>query len=197
MNKPLKVGVTGGMGSGKTTVVNHFKDLKIPIYIADEEAKKLMQCNKKLIADIKSSFGENTYKDDGTLNKTYLASQVFGKPKQLEKLNSLVHPIVRKHFQSWTAEQDTHYVIYESALIFEHNQQNMFDFLILVTAPKHLRIKRIKKRNNWSENDIKNRMKHQIDDFLKKKYVNFIIENIDKKLIKEEVVKINTILMKI
>lgn len=194
VNNPYTVAVTGGMGSGKTTVVNYFKDLGIPVYIADDEAKALMQEDKNLITAIEQNFGQKAYDDKG-LNKAYLASQVFGNPKQLKKLNNLVHPVVRKHFQNWLKKQKTPYVIYESALIFEHNQQHLFDFIILVTAPKKLRIDRIKNRNHWSEKDIVNRMENQIDDNLKKNNVNFIIENTDKKLIKYKVIDIYKKLM--
>lgn len=197
MSKPLTVAITGGMGSGKTTVLNYFKDFNIPTYIADEEAKGLMQKDEGLIVAIKQNFGEDAYEKNGRLNKSYLADQVFGKPKQLEKLNSLVHPAVRKHFQSWLGKQNSPYVIYESALIFEHNQQDMFDIMILVTAPKQLRIERIKNRNHWSEKHIQNRMKNQMDDNLKKEHVNFIIENIDKSLIKKETLKIHNYILNI
>ena len=190
VNNPYTVAVTGGMGSGKTTVVNNFKDLGIPVYIADDEAKALMQEDKNLVSAIEQNFGQKAYDDNG-LNKAYLASQVFGNPKQLKKLNNLVHPVVRRHFQNWLNKQTTPYVIYESALIFEHNQQHLFDFIILVTAPKKLRIDRIKNRNHWSEKDILNSIKNQMEDNLKNKYVNYIIENIDKKLIRYKVNIIN------
>lgn len=191
MSKPLKVAVTGGMGSGKTTVVNFFKELDIPIYVADDKAKMLMQQNIDLIKAIKKYFGQESYHDDGSLNKTFLAEQVFEDSKKLEVLNNLVHPAVRKDFDSWHKSQNSPYVIYESALIFEHNQQRFFDLIILVTAPQKLRINRIKKRNNWTEYDIQKRMNKQMDDNLKKDYVNYVIENINIKLTKLEVLKIN------
>ena len=191
MSQPLKVAITGGIGSGKTTVLNNFKQYGIPTYIADEEAKRLMQEDDKLILSIKETFGEASYDENGNLNKSYLADKVFQDAKQLQKLNDLVHPAVRKDFQKWLNTQKSPYVIYESALVFEHGQQDLFDIIILITAPIQMRIKRIKKRNNWTEKDIKNRMDKQLDDNFKKNKVDYIINNINISENKEQVSKIN------
>ena len=191
MSQPLKVAITGGIGSGKTTVLNYFKEYGIPTYIADEQAKRLMQEEDKLIMSIKEKFGEASYDENANLNKSYLADRVFQDAKQLQKLNDLVHPAVRKDFQNWLNTQKSPYVIYESALVFEHGQQDLFDVIILVTAPIQMRINRIKNRNNWTEKDIKNRMDKQIDDNFKKNKVDYIIENINIKDTKEQVFKIN------
>ncbi len=194
---PKTVAITGGMGSGKTTVVNYFIELGIPAYVADDRAKQLMQTNKELIASIKFHFGDDAYNKDHSLNKDYLADKVFCDSDQLKKLNQLVHPAVRKDFKEWLNKQNSAYVIYESALIFEHDQQDSFDYIILVTAPEHLRIKRIQKRNNWTVKQIQNRMKKQMDDNLKRDHVNYIIENVEKELIKNEVFIINKKILKI
>lgn len=197
MKKPHLVGVTGGIGSGKTTVVNLFKEeFNIPVYIADVEAKRLMQEEASLIAEIKTLIGENAYRN-GKLNRAHIAHIVFKDKAQLEALNAIVHPAVRKDFNRWAKSQKSPYVIYESALIFEYKQQQFFDDIILVTAPKELRIKRVQKRSGLSENDIKNRMKQQMPDKLKKNKVNYIIQNIKIDQIKDEILRINNNILSI
>lgn len=178
MKKPYLVGVTGGIGSGKTTVVNLFKDLNVPVYIADEEAKRLMQEDNALVAEIKNVIGDDAY-EDGQLNRSFISKMVFENTNKLNALNAIVHPAVRNDFRTWALKQNSPYVIYESALIFEYNQERFFDDIILVTAPKDLRINRVRNRSGLSKNDIKNRMKQQMDDKLKKDKVNYIIENIN------------------
>lgn len=190
MNKPYTVGVTGGIGSGKTTVVKLFQAKNISIYIADEEAKKLMKNNEKLIQSIKDKFGEEFY-TDGKLNKKYISNIVFKDNKKLKQLNHLVHPAVRNHFDLWKHRQKSPYVIYESALIFEHNQQHLFDEIILVTAPEKIRIERVKKRSGMSEKEIKQRIKHQLPDEMKMDYVNYNIENINIYELKKDIDCIN------
>lgn len=191
------VGVTGGIGSGKTTVVNFFKELDVPVYIADEEAKRLMGEDNQLISSIKDEFGHEAYTEDNTLNKTYLADQVFGNPKKLQQLNNLVHPVVRQDFNDWLSHQNSAYVIYESALIFEHNQQDNFDVVILVTAPVEERIKRVTKREGWSINDVQKRINQQMDDNKKKDKSKYIIKNTEINLTKKKVNRINAILLSI
>jgi dephospho-CoA kinase len=195
MNKPRLVGVTGGIGSGKTTVVNLFKDLGIPVYITDAEAKRLMQEDRNLVQDIKKKFGENAYKND-VLDKTYISKIVFDDSAKLKTLNAIVHPAVRRDFNLWALAQKSPYVIYESALIFEHDQQDLFDDIILVTAPENLRIERVKKRSGLSEIDIKSRMKQQMVDKFKKPKSKYIIENIIKKELKSIVNNINVNILK-
>ncbi len=179
MSKPLLVAITGGIGSGKTTVVNIFKELGVPAYIADHQAKVMMSENKALRNKIKNEFGEESYQN-GELNKTFLSKTVFEDNDKLTQLNNIVHPMVRKDFEDWIKAQSHPYLIYESALVFEHNQQDRFDKIILVTAPEKLRIERVKKRSNMSENEIRKRILKQMPDNLKKGNVNYIIENIDK-----------------
>jgi dephospho-CoA kinase len=191
MSKPFKVGVTGGIGSGKTTVVNYFKEFGVPTYIADHEAKRLMQNDENLINVIQHTFGKQSYNKDGVLNKTFIANQVFQDTEKLKKLNNIVHPAVRKDFQNWYSIQKSPYVIYESALIFEHEQQDVFDIIILVKAPVKIRISRIKKRSHWSEKDIQNRMDKQMDDNLKQNKVKYIINNIDINNLKKDISIIN------
>jgi len=191
MKKPLVIGITGGIGSGKSTVVNMFKQLNVPAYIADIKAKYLMQTNQKLIRSIKKYFGNEAYNKNDKLNKAYLSQIVFNDSKKLKTLNSLVHPAVREDFNIWLSYQNSDYVVYESALIFEQNQEDNFDYIILVTAPKKIRIKRVKERDNISEDDIKKRMNKQMDDKLKIKKADYIINNINIYDLKKNIVKIN------
>ena len=178
MKRPLVVALTGGIGSGKTTVLNLFKEKGVPCYIADEQAKKMMVENKNIIKAIIKEFGEKAYHEDEQLNTNYLASRVFSDAQELDKLNRIVHPAVRDHFNDWVKEQKAQFVIYESALVFEHNQEESFDEIILVTAPVEERIKRVMKRSGTSINDIKKRMSRQMDDNLKINKATYIINNI-------------------
>lgn len=197
MKKPLLVALTGGIGSGKTTVLNLFKDKGVPCYIADEQAKRLMVEDSDIMMAIKNEFGKESYTSEQKLNTSFLSSEVFEDNKKLEKLNNIVHPAVRKHFNDWAKGQDSKFVIYESALIFEYNQQHFFDDIILITAPVEERIKRVEKRSGLSKNDIKNRIKRQMDDELKKNKVNYIIDNINiNNTIKEVNIIYNKILLK-
>jgi dephospho-CoA kinase len=190
MNKPLLVAITGGIGSGKTTVAKIFEKLGVPIYIADVHAKKVMSDDQELVNSIKNHFGSQSY-NNGELNRAYLSKTVFENKSKLEQLNSIVHPAVRKDFKEWVKTQKHPYIIYESALIFEQNQQDNFDEIILVTAPEELRIKRVKERSNLSENDIKKRIHKQMPDNLKKESVKYIIENVKKDDLKDVVYRIN------
>ncbi|MBS3738641.1 MAG: dephospho-CoA kinase [Psychroflexus sp.] len=191
MKKPLVVGITGGIGSGKTTVVEIFKKLNVPVYMADKKAKSLMQNDSNLIKRIKKSFGDQSYDINGNLNSTYLSNIVFNDSKKLANLNSIVHPAVRKDFQSWLSQQRAKYVLYESALIFEHEQQDKFDYIILVTAPREVRIKRVQKRDNCSANDVIKRMDNQMDEEIKIKKADIIIENIKYKELSQKIRNIN------
>jgi dephospho-CoA kinase len=187
MNKPRIVALTGGIGSGKTTILKLFKEKGVPCYIADEQAKKLMVENHNVIASVKNEFGEDAYNKEGQLNTNYLASQVFSNKQKLEKLNSIVHPAVRSHFIDWVKEQTFQFVIYESALVFENHQEESFDDIILVTAPVKERIKRVIKRNGISKDDIKKRMNRQMDDNLNINKATYIINNIKYKDLKYKV----------
>lgn len=179
----IVIGITGGIGSGKTTVVNFFKDLGVPVYIADEEAKKLMNTSPTLKEAIVDNFGALAYHDN-QLNREYLAKHVFKDPKALQQLSSLVHPAVAEDFKRWKKEQTQPLLAYEAAIIFENNKQNEFDYTILVTAPKELKIERIQKRDHSTLSQIEARMNSQWDDERKAKLADFVIINRD--LIKTE-----------
>ncbi|MGB6151114.1 MAG: dephospho-CoA kinase [Pricia sp.] len=173
------VGLTGGIGSGKTTVALMFAALGVPVYNSDTEAKRLMETSgevKKALIDL---LGNQAYEGQ-RLNKTYISKRVFATKSLLDKINSIVHPAVRKHFLAWAERQETVYVIQEAAIIFEIGSQDFYDKTILITAPESARIERIKKRDaGLSEEDIKARMRNQWNDSEKMKRADYIIENLD------------------
>ena len=173
----LKIGLTGGIGSGKSYVAAKFEKLGIPIYFADKEAKKLMNSNNVLKLEIKQLLGQESYHRNGRLNRAFVATKIFSESGFLAKINKLVHPAVKQDFYNWAEEQKSLYVIEESAIIYEHGMQTIFDKTILVVANKSLRLKRLKKRDGSTDEQIKSRMKKQWTDAKKTKLADFIVEN--------------------
>ncbi|MGB5818238.1 MAG: dephospho-CoA kinase [Saonia sp.] len=171
------VGLTGGIGSGKTTVGKMFADLGVPVYNSDIAAKKLMHSSKKVKNEIIKLLGVDAYTGK-KLNKTYISDTVFRDAGLLKKLNSIVHPAVRTNFKTWAEEQDAAYVIQETAIIFENSSQKNYDKIILVTAPQEVRIQRVMDRDGISKEKIAARMNNQWDDTRKRELADFIIENI-------------------
>lgn len=191
----ILVGLTGGIGSGKTTVAKMFSELGVPIYNSDEEAKRLMETSPEIIKDITRLLGKNSYKGK-KLNRIHISNRIFNNHDLLKKLNGIVHPAVRKHFLLWAARQDAPYVIQETALLFEIGSQDFYDKIILVTAPTGDRIKRVMERDEAStERSIRDRMKNQWEDGLKKNAAHFVIENIDLMETKSKVVKVHNTLL--
>ncbi|MFX0556838.1 dephospho-CoA kinase [Maribacter sp. CXY002] len=188
------VGLTGGIGSGKSTVGNMFKKLGVPVYNSDKQAKKLMDSSKKIHNKIIDLLGEQSYVD-GKLNRAYIADKVFGNKELLTSLNAIVHPAVRKHFLKWATKQNHPYVIQETALLFENGSRDNYDKVILVTAPIKIRIQRVVERDNSSKNGVLARMKNQLDDDLKIEKSDFVIENIDWEKTSEKVAEINSALL--
>lgn len=173
----MVVGLTGGIGSGKSTVAKMFKKLGVPVYNSDKKAKKLMKSSKKLRASIKALLGDDAY--DGTkLNKAYIAGKIFQDKSLLNKLNGVVHPAVREDFISWAKKQEAPYVIQEAAIIFENGLHEFYDKIILVTAPEKLRLKRLLEREGASKPDIVARMGNQWHDTRKIKLSDHVIENL-------------------
>ncbi|MGI9547957.1 MAG: dephospho-CoA kinase [Flavobacteriaceae bacterium] len=186
----ITIGLTGGIGSGKTTVANMFEKLGVPVYNSDERAKELMTTSKELISAIKVLLGEKAYEKDA-LNKEYIAQRVFSNKDLLSRLNEIVHPAVREDFKSWAKAQDTAYVIQEAAVLFENGAYEHFDQMILVTAPKRIRLERILHRDKDSEENILARMNHQWEDERKLPLTHYVIENIELSKTKSEVAKIH------
>ena len=186
----ILVGLTGGIGSGKSTVINYFKELGITCYRADDEAKKLMNSDKGLIKKIKNSFGDSIY-INSKLDRKKLSAIVFTDKQKLELLNSIVHPYVNRHFENHCKGLEDIYIIKEVAIIFETGTQNKFDKIILVRAPKEDRVKRIINRDKCNRQDAINRINNQIADDDKIDQCDFIIDNINLEEIPNKVLKIH------
>jgi dephospho-CoA kinase len=189
------VGLTGGIGSGKTTVAKEFNALGIPIYIADEEAKKLMITSKVLKRKLIELFGHKAYAD-GKLNKLFIAEAIFNNKDYLDKMNAIVHPRVANHFKKWLLKQKSPYVVKEAAILFENGSYKQCDILITVTAPKELKIKRLLKRDNTTLEKIEAIMKNQWNDNEKIKLSNYVIDNIDLERTKQQVLEIHQQILK-
>lgn len=185
-----KIGLTGGIGVGKTYVSEVFKSLGVPVFNADIEAKKLMITFKKLMDLVKSEFGEDIYVNEN-LNKEKLASIVFSDKSKLKKLNSLVHPIVKAEFEQWYTKQTSPYVIKETAILFESNSHLGLDVVICVSAPLELRVVRVMKRDNSTEKEIKNRIENQFSQEEKENLSDYIIINDNKDMLLPQIIKIH------
>ena len=184
------VGLTGGIGSGKSTVLNQFKNLGINTYSADNAAKKLINSDKDLIKSIKNLFGDNIY-ENNILDSVKLSKIVFKDPYKLKSLNSIIHPAVAKDFESFIKTINGDYIVKEVAIIFETNTEHNYNKIILVRAPLEERIKRVILRDNLSREDVMKRVNNQIDDSTIIDNCDYIIENINLKDLKEKVLKIH------
>lgn len=171
-----KVGLTGGIGSGKTTVAKVFEILGIPIYYADKEAKRLMHENNRLKVQIQETFGQHVYRND-VLDRKALAAIVFENPKALQKLNSLVHPVVRSDFAIWAACQNVPYVIEESAILLETGLSEDFDCIVSVLAPMQERLNRLQQRDGATVEQIELRMNAQVDDAVRREKSDYLLQN--------------------
>ena len=170
------VGLTGGIGSGKTTVAQMFKALGVPVYNADDEAKALMQSSEILKRELIQLLGVNCYQNE-QLNRSFIASKVFADKALLEKINAIVHPKVAAHFEAWHAKQNTPYVIKEVAILFETGSQHLFDFILTVTAPVETRIQRVMDRDQKTKSDVELVIKNQLSETEKINQSNFVIFN--------------------
>lgn len=191
----LKVGITGGIGSGKTTVSKIFSVLGIPVFYADEESKKIIATNLEVKQQLIQEFGTEVFVGD-KLNKTYLANLVFNDKYQLEKLNAITHPIVIAEGWKWAAKQTAPYIIKEAALIFESGSAEGLDIVIGVYSPKHLRIKRVMDRDNITREEVLNRMSKQLDEEMKMKLCDFIINNNEEDLLITQVLSLHNLFLK-
>ena len=184
------VGLTGGIGSGKSTVLNQFKNLGINTYCADKAAKKLINSDKDLIKSIKNLFGNNVY-ENNILDTVKLSKIVFQDPNKLKSLNSIIHPAVAKDFESFIKTNNGDYIVKEVAIIFETNTEDNYDKIILIRAPLEERIKRVILRDNLSREDVIKRVNNQIDDSTIIDNCDYIIDNNNLKDLKEKVLKIH------
>jgi dephospho-CoA kinase len=186
----LKIGLTGGIGSGKSTVAKIFETFGIPVYYADNAAKKLMNSNEELKQKIKLHYGEAAYKND-QLDRKYLADIVFNSPEKLELLNTLIHPVTIIDAEEWLQKQVTPYSIKEAALLFESGAAENLDYIIGVYAPQDLRIKRVIKRDGLSADEIWKRMNRQVNEEMKMKLCDFVIINNEQELLIPQVLKLH------
>ena len=184
------VGLTGGIGSGKTTIANLFAlHFSIPIYIADTKAKELVANNKQLQQEIVTLLGEEAFVE-GRYNTSFVAQEVFSNKEKLDKLNAIIHPYVQQDFLQWKQSQQAPYVIKEAAILFESGSYRDCDFIIMVTAPLEERIERVMLRDKIDRETVEKRIKNQWNDEKKIELSTFVIENreIDKNLDKIEII---------
>jgi dephospho-CoA kinase len=187
------IGLTGGIGSGKTTIANHFLEANIPVYIADDEARKIMQ-SEEIIDAIRKTFGDTIF-DDAVLNREKLSQIVFSNPEKLKQLNAIIHPVVRKHFQDWVLNhKNAPFVIYEAAILFESGSYQNCDLIITVTAPIETRIQRVIQRDKTTREQVLKRINAQWNDDQRIAKSDFVIENVNPITTKTEIDKILKIL---
>ena len=188
----LKVGITGGIGSGKTTVCRIFELLGVPVFYADAAAKEVMHTDDELMNGIIGAFGVKAFSDGGILNRKYIAGLVFNDKKALEMLNALVHPAVFRAFDTWLLKyKERPYVLKEAALLFESGSYKMCTHSILVKAPEELKIKRVMERDHITEADVRLRMARQYSDQEKEKLADHIILNDEKLLLIPQVLQLH------
>lgn len=187
----LKVGITGGIGSGKSTVSRFFSELGVPVYDSDQRAKSLMQHDDSIIIKIKKEFGDDSYLNN-ILNRSHIAEIVFKNELKLKQLNAIVHPVVRTDFNNWLSQNsNARFVIKEAAIMIESGAYKDLDKLIVVNANREQKIKWIKKRDHLLLDDIENRIQNQLSDKIRNQYADFIIENnSSKKVLKQQVLSI-------
>ena len=189
----LKIGITGSIGAGKSTVAGIFKVLGVPVFDADATAKNILNSDPELREQIIAAFGLETYKN-GLLDRKYLATLVFNNPDQLAKLNALVHPATIKAADAWAKhweEQGSAYIVKEAALLFEAGTNIGLDFIIGVTAPEDLRITRVMARDHVTRGEVLKRMQHQLEDTKKMERCNIVLDNNEKALLIPQVLALH------
>jgi dephospho-CoA kinase len=186
----LKIGLTGGMGSGKTTVAKIFEVLGIPVYYADAASKRLLVEDAEIKKAVENAFGNNVY-PDGILDRKFLAEQVFSNEENLRLLNSIVHPATIRDASYWMEKQSAPYIIKEAALIFESGSQQGLDYVIGVKAPLALRLQRTMKRDSITREDALARMDKQLDENIKMRLCDFIIVNDEQQLLIPQVLELH------
>ena len=193
MNKPLEIGITGGIGSGKSLVCRIFQTLGASVYDADSHAKELMTTDGILMSGIKKEFGDLSYHPNGALNREYLAGYVFNDQRKLDVLNSLVHPRVRVDYEKWVRSQaGKHYVLKEAALLFEAGSDKTLDEVIVVYAPEDLRVRRVLKRDRHrSAGQIRDIISRQMPDEEKRRLADYVIVNDETQLLIPQVLKVH------
>lgn len=184
------IGLTGGIGSGKSTVAKIFAQLGIPVFDADATAKAIMNEDRSVKTKLIELFGEDAYKEN-QLNRPYIAQIVFEDAFKLQQLNAIIHPITIQYAKDWASKQSAPYVIKEAALFFESGSSEGVEKIIGVTAPKHIRIQRVMQRDQMTREDVIKRMEHQLEDSLKMKLCDWVIQNDDMHLLIPQILAIH------
>ena len=196
-SRPLLVGITGGIGSGKSTVCKLFSLLGVPVYTADDRAKWLMNHDSPLKEKILEVFGSESYLSNGELNRAYLAASVFSNPEKVAALNTLVHPAVRKDFMDWVSQQSAPYLIKEAALLFETGAAKELDCVINVSSPLRVRMARVLLRDpHRTEEQVNQIIDQQLPDEEKNERADFSIKNADNKLLLPQVIALHEQLLR-
>ena len=193
-NSPLLVGITGGIGAGKSIVSRIFEILGIPKYDADSRAKILMNSDSQLRKSITLLFGTEAYKDDH-LNRQFIAAKAFENKSLLTQLNELVHPVVGSDFKLWVKKQSTPYILKEAALLFESDSYKSLDKIITVTAPEAIRIERVMSRDGRSKDQVKSIISNQMSEEEKADRSDYVIANDDKQMVIPQILSIHSDLM--
>ena len=188
MNSKITIGITGGIGSGKSMICRLIDTMGYPVFYSDTEAKRLLIEDSQLRDKVIQIFGEKAY-DNTTLNRSFIAQQIFTNPAKKELLEGAVHPSVRKAFKQWSQTQATEFVFNEAAILFETGSYKNFHHTLLVCSPIELRIERIKKRDGISEEEIRHRINNQWSDEQKMKLADFVIQNNEKQLLIPQVIE--------
>lgn len=191
MKKPLQIGITGGIGSGKSIVCRIFGVLGVPVYDADSRAKSIMTTDGILVSQIKKEFGDLSYSADGSLNREHLA-EAFKDSKKLNVLNNLIHPRVAHDYAQWVLTQKSHYVLKEAALLFEAKSNLTLDKIIVVTAPEEVRVARVLQRDvHRNAQQVRDIMRNQMADSEKLKLADYVIYNDDSRLLITQVLELH------
>ena len=192
-----KIGITGGIGSGKSNIAEAFKILGIGVYNSDKRAKWLNENDERIVAGLTKLLGNEVYFADGKLNKRYMAGRIFSDKKLLQEVNALIHPIVEEDFETWCKEQEAKgakYIINEAALLVENGSYERYDYLIVVCAPYEQRVTRTMKRDNMTKEQVESRINNQMSDDEKREYADEVILTDDKHFIIPQIMKINNLL---
>ncbi len=187
-----KIGITGGIGSGKTIICEVFRLLGVPVFHADYVASDLQQNDHMIRKSLIDLFGHTIYNADGTLDRITMSHLIFNNKELLEKVNSIIHPAVRENFRTRISENYSEdYILYEAAILFESGYYKELDLNILILADEVIRIKRVMKRDNISEHDVRERIRNQMPEAEKIKMADYIIENNEKQLLMPQILKLD------
>lgn len=186
----IKIGLTGVIGSGKTTAINYFKELQVPVYIADEKAKEIMQNHDNLKEKLKDILGNQAYEND-KLNTGYISEKIFNDENLLLKINKLVHPVVKDDFHNWLCSLKSNYSVYESALIFENGDHKDFDIIICIKTPIEIIYERLKSKKNYNKKKIDLILNQQLPQHIKCQRSDYCINNLSIVNLKSEILKVH------